>query len=108
MLECFPAYDSLEALLSSPDADAALQKEAEYLSAAILNFTNVLRVEAVLISGDFRDYLDQLIPYIQQDLNGKSLSLGKNSLVIAPALHGENVRALAACGIVFSRYLDIC
>lgn len=105
LLRQFPA-DSWEALMASSQAEAALELEADYLSAAILNLNNILPLDTVLFSGDLQPYCQSLVPRIRQRIQGKSLGTGK--LALLPATQNETSRISEACAPVFGRYLHIC
>lgn len=108
LLAQYPKYSGWQALMDSPDAVDALRREAEYLSAAILNLTNVVRIEAVLLAGDIQAQSERIIPCIAEFLQGRSLSLGDTPLTILPALSGRDAHIQAACSIVFGHYLHAC
>ena len=108
VLSHFPGYDSWESLMASSDAAKALTMEADYLSAAIINLTNLLPMDAVLLAGDLHPYWEQLTPMLTQRLKGRSLSMGEKTPEILPALQSEAFRIREACSIVFGHYLKIC
>lgn len=107
LLAQFPGYDSWQALMASADAPAALRTEAEYLAAAILNFSNILHIDAVLLAGDLQAQCGRLAPLIQQNMQGHSLTLGEKELAILPALQGSDSHVREACSIVFGHYLEV-
>lgn len=98
----FPVYKTIPALLDSKDAEAALQSEAKYLSAAIINFSNLVPVDAVLLDGQLQD--DRLLAMIEDKIRGRTLS-GKHIRLLS-AITDPGNRIQSACSIVFSRYLD--
>lgn len=107
ILKAFPGYDSWEALLDSEDADSALKRQAGFLAAALVNFTNLLSVETVLLSGQLHSCCDRLIPMIQGALRGRTLSPGAEDIPILPALHTPDGAVREACSVVIARYLKI-
>jgi predicted NBD/HSP70 family sugar kinase len=108
LLALFPNYENWDALMASVDAPAALKQEAEYLAAAIVNFTNLVRVETVLLAGDLQAQSQRLIPFLEERIQGRSLALGETPLYIAPALMGPDTYIQAACNIVFGHFLEVC
>jgi len=107
VLAQFPSHDSWEELMVSVDAPAALQTEAEYLAAAILNFSNILHIDAVLLAGDLQAQCGRLAPLIQQNMQGHSLTLGETALAILPALQDNDSCVREACSIVFGHFLEV-
>ena len=104
----FPGYDSWEQLMDSGQGDDALKQQAKYLSAGIVNFTNLLPVETVLLSGQILPYCTRLAPMIRSELHGRALALGMREVPILPALDVPQSDLQASCSIVIGRYLNIC
>ena len=107
VLAQFPGYNSWEELMASDHAPTALQAEAEYLAAAILNFSNILHIDAVLLAGDLQAQCGRLAPLIQQNMQGHSLTLGETQLAILPALQDRDSHVREACSIVFGHFLEV-
>lgn len=107
ILKAFPGHDDWEKLLDSEDGDSALKLQAKYLASAIVNFTNLLPVETVLLSGQLRGCADRLAPMILSQLRGRALSLDKQTVTVLPALHTPD-GVQEACSIVIGHYLRIC
>lgn len=108
ILKAFPGHGDWEGLLASEDGDAALKLQAKYLACAIVNFTNLLPVETVLLSGQLHSCADRLAPMIRAELHGRALSLDKQAVTVLPALHNPDGGIQEACSIVIGRYLKIC
>ena len=104
----YPGYENWEALISSPHKADILTMEAEYLSAAIINLTNLLPMDAVLLAGQLHSCWEQLAPLIAARLKGRSLVIGEKIPEILPALQSEAFQIREACSIVFGHYLKIC
>lgn len=104
LLDKFPQYESWAALMNSPDRAAALSQEADYLAAAIINFSNIIPIGAVLLHGRLHPVSRELGPLIEQRIRGRSLS--GNNIRILRALYNEQAPIQSACSIVFRRYLD--
>jgi predicted NBD/HSP70 family sugar kinase len=108
IMKAFPGYDSWESLMKSEEGDGALKLEAKYLASAIVNFTNLLPAQTVLLTGQLRDHAERLAPMIQAELCGKALLLDKGAITILPALHTPEEGVQASCSVVIGRYLGIC
>lgn len=108
ILKAFPGYDDWDKLVSSEDGDGALKLQAKYLASAIVNFTNLLPMETVLLSGQLRSCADRLAPMILSELHGRALSLDKQAVTVLPALYTPDGSVQEACSIVIGRYLHIC
>lgn len=99
--------DSWQQLLDSPEGESAMQEETEYLAAGILNLSNLIRVDTVLLTGDVLYGFDRLRDKLKQALQGKSLSLGAEPMKIYPALPAGDCFVQSAANVVFARFLDI-
>jgi len=107
ILAKFPGYESWETLMASPHAKEALALEAKYLAAAIVNFTNLIRIDAVVLAGQLQEQVSFLAPLLTEQIRGRSLSLGREELQILPALKQPGGAVREASSIVFGRYLDV-
>lgn len=107
ILKAFPGYDSWEMLLESENGDNALKRQAEFLAAALVNFTNLLPVETILLAGQLHHCCARLAPMIQGALRGRTLSLGAEDIPILPALHTSDGALREACSVVIAQYLRI-
>lgn len=104
LLDKFPQYKSWEELMASPDRAAALSLEADYLAAAIINFSNIIPIGAVLLHGRLHPVSQELSALIKQRIQGRSLS--GNNIRIMSALYNAQAPIQSACSIVFRHYLD--
>lgn len=104
LLKQFPQYQSLDELLHSPDVEAALEMEAQYLAAAIINFSNMIPVNAVLLEGQFHPCFEELLPMISKLIEGRILN--RQDIRLLPALYTEHTQVQSACSIVFNHYLN--
>jgi len=108
ILKSFSGFDSWDTLLESEDGDSALKLEAKYLASAIVNYTNLLPAQTVLLSGQLRSCAQRLAPMIRAELCGKALLLDQRELTILPALQSPQEGVQASCSVVIGRYLGIC
>lgn len=82
---CLEQYASMPALLNGSgftnwkqvidqQARHLITKEAEYLSAALVNAANLFHLQMIVLAGDIRYQPQQLIPYIEQAMQDKCLT----------------------------------
>ena len=107
IMKQYPQYESWEQLVESKDGQGALKKQAEYLAAGIVNFTNILPVETVLLCGQLGCCAGYIAPMIRAELRGKTLALGKMEVSVLPALCDPDRGLQEACCIVIGRFLQI-
>lgn len=98
-------YQSWAALLESADREKALDREADYLAAGIINLCNVVRLEAVLLGGRLHSCSQELLPRLKSRVQGRILS--GERLEFLPALKGADAYVKSACCVVFGRFLEI-
>lgn len=96
--------ESIRELMESDHRQEALEAEADYLAAAIVNFSNLVPIEAVLLDGQLQPYSKELLPLLEQRIRGRSIS--GRQIRLMPAISDEYTPIRSACGIVFSRWLD--
>ena len=98
-------YDSWASLLASPDREKALDREADYLAAGIVNLCNMVHLEAVLLGGRIRSCSEELLPRLESRVKGRMLS--GSALRFLPALKGADAYVRSACSVAFCRFLEI-
>ena len=98
-------YDSWSSLMASPDREKALDREADYLAAGIVNLCNVVQLEAVLLGGRLHSFSTELLPRLEARVRGRVLSRG--TLRFLPALKGADAYVRSACSVAFCRFLEI-
>lgn len=106
LLQRYPGHDSWQQLVTSADGDAALTELAGYLAAGILNLSNLVRVDTVLLTGMVLCGFDRLWEKLEQLLCGRSLSMGQTELAVCAALSQERCFVQSAANLVFVRYLE--
>lgn len=97
-------FSTWQELMESDRREEALNKEAEYLSAAILNFSNMISIGAVLLDGQLQPFSSEILPLIRERISGRSMSGKQISLL--PAISDQYTPIRSACSTVFSRWLD--
>lgn len=98
-------YDSWAALMASPDREKALDREAEYLAAGIVNLCNMVQLEAVLLGGRVQSCARELLPRLEREVKGRILS--QKPLRFLPARLGAEAYVKSACCVAFCRFLEI-
>ena len=97
----------VDALDSDPEAVYLMAQEAEYLSAAIVNLTNLVRIDSVLLAGDLLYGAERIIPLIERRVNRRCLSYGCQPIRVYPSASVPGIRILAAADVAFDRLLQI-
>lgn len=98
-------YHSWAALMASPDREKALDREADYLAAGIVNLCNLVRLEAVLLGGRLHSCSRELLPRLESRVAGRILS--QTPIRFLPALHNAESYVRSACSVAFCRFLEI-
>lgn len=98
-------YHSWAALMASPDREKALDREADYLAAGIVNLCNMAHLEAVLLGGRLHSCSAELLPRLESRVRGRVL-LGQTPKFL-PALKGADAYVRSACSVAFCRFLEI-
>lgn len=98
-------YDSWASLIASPDREKALDREAEYLAAGIVNLCNVVRLEAVLLGGRLHSCARELLPRLEKQVVGRTLA--QTPIRFLPAKHNAESYVRSACSVAFCRFLEI-
>ena len=97
----------VDALDSNLEAVHLLEQEAEYLSAAIVNLTNLVRIDSVLLAGDLLYGAERIIPLIERRVNQRCLRLGGKAIQVYPSASVPGIRILAAADVAFDRLLQV-
>lgn len=88
-------------------AQEILNREAEYLSAGIINMLNLIQLDTVYLAGGIRYGYEHLVHLIQSEVSARALSRATGPAKIVPAdLHAE-AELMAAGDIVVSRFLCV-
>lgn len=96
--------ESFEALMASDRREEALDLEADYLAAGIVNLRNMVHLEAVLLGGRLQEYTRELLPRLESRVGGRTLS--QAPLRFLPAVMGSDAFVKSACNIAFNRFLE--
>ena len=101
------ADDSWDELINSakngdPAALQILYREADYLTAGIVNSINLLDLEAVLLDGDILDAFDIISPYMCSQINGRNINKFFGNIALLPSKRSKGCKTLAAANIIFA------
>ncbi len=114
---CLEAYAAIPSLLADDGGryanwkeviaagdETLIDREAEYLSAAIVNLCNIIRIDTLYLAGDIIEGFPLLAGRLKKKLEGRTLSA--SPIRILPARTDPGIHTLAAAGIVFSKLLQ--
>lgn len=122
-LGCLEAYAAINNLLQgsefsswvqimdshnvSATAHNLLLQEIDYLTAGIVNMTNLISIDTVLLAGELLYGADELAPLLEENVNNRMLRRDILPIRILPSCSGPNVRVQAAADVAFGRYLMV-
>ena len=120
---CLEAYASIPALLAgtpfrhwrelidrraeAPSAFDLIRLEIDYLSAGIINTTNIISIDTVVLAGDLSYGTDCTAPLLEEKLRQRSLRRDLLPLRVIPAISGADTSILSAADIAFNRFLQL-
>ncbi len=120
---CLEAYASIQNLLEGssyhswkemianlgkePEAEELLKREAEYLSAGIINMLNIIQLDTVYLAGDVRHGHEHLEWRLQKEINRRSMTRLIGPAKVLTADLRPEAGLLAAGDVVISRYLIV-
>ncbi|MGM9652642.1 MAG: ROK family protein [Eubacteriales bacterium] len=96
-------YASWNELIDAQDT-VLLEREADYLSAGIVNIRNMVNIDTVYLAGSIKYGFDQLAPLLKQRVS--RYSLVKTPLRILPSFHVSDIGVAAAANLAFTKWLD--
>lgn len=84
-----------------------MSKETKYLAALIVNASNAIDIQAVVLAGEHILYRPQmLLEGINQAVNGKIASHGERSVRILPSQIPDNAKILSCTNLVVEKFMD--
>lgn len=120
---CLEAYASVPALLAdtpyrqwrelidkhSEDRKAfdLIRLEMNYLAAGIINTSNIISIDTVVLAGELSWGTDYTAPILEEKLRERSLRRDLLPMRVIPAISGEDTSILAAADIAFNRFLYV-
>lgn len=116
-LECYAAIPRLlegsgfrtwreliDACPESEEARELLHREAEYLSAGVVNLVNLVAIDTVLLAGDLLYGADQIAPLMEKLINSRIMH---GSISVLPSGQAPDIKILAAADVAFRRTLVV-
>ena len=120
---CLEAYASIPSLLSdspfkqwkelidkraeSSSAFDLINLELNYLATGIMNTSNIISIDTVVLAGDISYGADYTAPLLEEKLKLRSLRRDLLPLRVIPAISEEDVSILSAADIAFNRFLHV-
>ncbi|MBQ6846261.1 MAG: ROK family transcriptional regulator [Oscillospiraceae bacterium] len=120
---CLEAYASIPALLANtpfkqwrelidkyPDNQKAfdlINLELNYLAAGIMNASNIVSIDTVVLAGDISYGTDYTAPLLEEKLKTLNLRRDLLPLRVIPAITEDNTSILSAADIAFNRFLNV-
>ena len=116
-LECYAAIPKLlqgsgfrswrqliDAYPESEEAQELLHQEAEYLSTGVINLTNLVSVDTVLLAGDLLYGVELIAPLMEELINARILH---GHVSVLPSMQTPDIKILAAADAAFRRSLIV-
>ncbi len=97
----------IDALEVSEDAGRLITLEAEYLSTAIVNLTNLICIDSVLLAGDLLYGAEHIAAEMERIINTRSLYAECKPLRVLASSNAAGIKLLAAADIAFTRALTV-
>ena len=94
----------IDAYPVSEEAQELLEQEAEDLSTAVGNLTNLVSVDLVLLAGDLLYGVELIAPLMEARINARILH---GSVSVLPSMQTPDIKILAAADLAFSRSLIV-
>lgn len=120
---CLEAYASIPSLLAdtpfrqwkelidkrreNQTAFDLIQLEMNYLAAGIINTSNIISIDTVVLAGDISCGADYTAPILEEKFRERSLRRDLLPLKVIPAISGEDTSIFAAADIAFNRFLYV-
>ena len=84
-----------------------IQREAEYLSAAIASLINIVSLDTVLLAGELLFGAEEIAPMIEEMVNRRIMRRSIMPVRVLSSHSNPNATVLAAADVVFGRYLSV-
>ena len=95
----------VDAVERDSDAASLLRQEAEYLSIGVVNLTNLLSIDTVLLAGELLYGADVIGPIMESMINSRFLHRERQHIRVLPSTNLPNIKIIAAADIAFGRGL---
>ena len=120
---CLEAYASIPSLLTgtpfkhwkelidkrleNQQAFDLINLELNYLATGIMNTTNIISIDTVVLAGAISYGADYTAPLLEEKLKVRSMRRDLLPLRVIPAISGEDTSILSAADIAFNRFLRV-
>ena len=94
----------IDALPDSEEAEELLRQEAEDLSTGVVNLTNLVPIDSVLLAGDLLYGVEQIAPQMEEHINARIL---RGHVSVLPSAQTPDIKLLSAADVAFSRSLMV-
>lgn len=95
----------VDAVEKDSDAASLLRQEAEYLSIGVVNLTNLLSIDTVLLAGELLYGAEVIAPIMESMINSRFLHRERQHIRVLPSTNLPNIKIIAAADIAFGRGL---
>lgn len=93
-----------EALNGNERCRKAIEDEARYLSAGIVNVMNVMELKAVILTGDINYKPEMLVEAVRKNVENTSITRNLRKLYILNSSIGDSIEVKAAASVVLDRF----
>ena len=99
--------DVINERLIATDANDKFEEEVEYLTVGIVNLSNLLGIDTILLAGDLRYEGSVIASRLEETVNSRIIRQNHQPLHIFPAHSDANIKPLASADIVFDKFLTV-
>lgn len=108
---CDTAFTSWKDVMDCWQTDAAaaalVELETDYLAAGIVNMTNTVCLDTVLLAGDLLYRAAELAPLLEQKINSRMMRRDIIPVRVLPSCSGPDSKVQAAADVAFGRFLMV-
>lgn len=105
------AFKSWAEVIDTMDTDAEamsiVKREASYLSTGIINASNFIGIDTVILAGSLQYGAERLGPYIEATVNESTIHRDRINIRVLPARNVPDVPVLAAADVAFGMFLSV-
>lgn len=103
----FESWQQVMDALPHREAAALIDREADYLAAGIVNLTNLVSLDTVLLAGDLQYQAERFTPVLEKAIHHRSIHREVLPIAVRPACPNPDVPLLSAADVAFGRYLTV-
>lgn len=97
--------DVIDMMDTQDEAHRLVIQEAEYLSVGIVNMSNIVSIDTVLLAGDLLYGADKFAPLLEQKVNSMTLRRNVLPITVLPSRSEPDSKLIAAADVAFDRFL---